>query len=56
MKNNNLFHASYTEELAKMTVIFEVEELENRLENKWIANADCACSCDCRTGQIPEKF
>lgn len=35
--------------------IFEIQELENRLENKW-AGDDCACICDCRTGEISEKF
>jgi hypothetical protein len=35
--------------------VFEIQELENRLENKWAVD-DCACICDCKTGEIPEKF
>lgn len=34
---------------------FEIQELENRLENKWVDD-DCICLCDCKTGEIPEKI
>ncbi len=39
-----------------LVTLFQVEELESRLENKWIAEAECACLCDCDTGETPEKL
>jgi hypothetical protein len=30
--------------------IFEVEELETRLENRWVSSP-CLCICDCKTGE-----
>lgn len=30
---------------------FEIQELESRLENKWIDTGGCLCICDCKTGE-----
>ena len=44
-----------TEQLLDLLPLFEAEELEQRLENRWVAG-DCACICDCRTSKIPNTL